>query len=87
MKTSLRNFVKTAAVVAATCALFIISTLSAAEIKVVTSATFKPAYLELAPEYEHATNHKLLSWLASPAAYTAIRKSGLEPAESKEKKQ
>jgi molybdate transport system substrate-binding protein len=36
--------------------LLAVATVRADEIKVVTSATFKPAYLELVPEYERATH-------------------------------
>jgi molybdate transport system substrate-binding protein len=46
---------------ALTCALVLAAGLRAADIKVVTSGTFRAAYLELAPEYEHATNHKLVT--------------------------
>jgi molybdate transport system substrate-binding protein len=37
------------------------STLGAAELRVVTSGTFKAAYLALAPEYEHIANIKLVT--------------------------
>lgn len=60
MKTPFRNIARTAAA-ALTCALAIGATLRATEIKVVTSGTFRAAYLELVPEYEHATNHKLVT--------------------------
>lgn len=61
MKTiSRRNFVVTAAL-ALTCALLTNATLRADEIKVVTSAAFTIAYLELAPEYERATHNKLVT--------------------------
>jgi molybdate transport system substrate-binding protein len=43
------------------CAFLAIATVAADEIKVVTSATFKPAYLELAPEYERATHDVLVT--------------------------
>ncbi|HEY2822725.1 MAG TPA: substrate-binding domain-containing protein [Candidatus Acidoferrum sp.] len=38
------------------CTLLTVANASADEIKVVTSATFKAAYLELVPQYEHATH-------------------------------
>jgi molybdate transport system substrate-binding protein len=44
-----------------TCALLTAGTLWAAEIKVVTSGAFTAAYLELVPEYEHATHNKLVT--------------------------
>lgn len=57
MKTiSIARFARTAAL-ALTCALA--PALSAAEIKVVTSGAFTAAFLQLAPEYERATHHKL----------------------------
>jgi molybdate transport system substrate-binding protein len=51
----LRNIAQIAAA-ALTCVLVAVATVRADEIKVVTSATFKPAYLELVPEYERATH-------------------------------
>jgi molybdate transport system substrate-binding protein len=59
---------------ALTSALVIAVTLRAAEIKVVTSGTFRAAYLELVPEYEHATNHKLVTEFGSSmgTTYNAI---------------
>ena len=60
MGTAYRNFARTAAV-ALTCALVVAATLRAAEIKVVTSGAFTAAYLELVPEYERATHHKLVT--------------------------
>lgn len=45
----LGNFAQVA-VAALTCALLTVATVQADEIKVVTYATFKPAYLELVPE-------------------------------------
>jgi molybdate transport system substrate-binding protein len=59
-----RSFAKAAAL-ALTCAVFTAATLRAAEIKteikVVTSGAFTAAYLELVPEYEHATHNKLVT--------------------------
>jgi molybdate transport system substrate-binding protein len=61
MKTiCLRNFAPIAST-ALTCVLFTVATVRADEIKVVTSATFKPAYLELVPEYERATHDVLVT--------------------------
>ena len=45
----------------ATCALLTFAAARPAEIKVVTSGAFTAAYLELVPEYEHATHNKLLT--------------------------
>ena len=50
-----RNFAPIAAAVLAS-VLLTVATVRADEIKVVTSATFKPAYLELVPEYERTTH-------------------------------
>ncbi len=58
--TAYRTFARVA-IAASTCALVVAATLRAAEIKVVTSGTFRAAYLELVPEYEKATNHKLVT--------------------------
>src|ERR1700682_1569238 len=59
-----RSFAKAAAL-ALTCAVLTAATLRAAEIKteikVVTSGAFTAAYLELVPEYEHATHNKLVT--------------------------
>jgi molybdate transport system substrate-binding protein len=73
MGTAYRNFAR-AASVASTCALVVAATLRAAEIKVVTSGTFRAAYLELVPEYEQATNHKLVTEFGASmgTTYTAI---------------
>ncbi|HEX4772983.1 MAG TPA: substrate-binding domain-containing protein [Bryobacteraceae bacterium] len=60
MKTGSRKPARTATL-ALTCALVISAPLQAVEIKVVTAGTFRAAYLELAPEYEHVTSHKLLT--------------------------
>jgi hypothetical protein len=49
MKTAYGNFARTAATVMA-CALLIAAAQHAAEIKVVTSGTFRAAYLELIPD-------------------------------------
>ena len=54
------KFVQFAAVALA-CGLLTVATVRADEIKVVTSATFKPAYLELVPEYERATRDVLVT--------------------------
>ena len=54
------NFAQLAAAVL-TCVLLTVGTVWADEIKVVTSATFKPAYLELVPEYERATHDVLVT--------------------------
>ena len=45
----------------ATCALLTFAAARPAEIKVVTSGAFTAAYLQLVPEYEHATHNKLLT--------------------------
>jgi molybdate transport system substrate-binding protein len=55
-----KSFARTA-LLALTCALFTARTLPAAEIKVVTSGAFTAAYLELVPEYEHATHNKVVT--------------------------
>src|SRR5579859_183307 len=55
-----RNFAQIAAAVL-TCVLLTVATVRADEIKVVTSATFKPAYLELVPQYERATQDVLVT--------------------------
>jgi molybdate transport system substrate-binding protein len=55
-----RNYARIAAL-AATYALFTVTIVQAAEIKVVSSGAFTAAYLELAPEYERATHNKLLT--------------------------
>jgi molybdate transport system substrate-binding protein len=60
MKTACGNFARTAAATL-TCVLVFAATLHAAEIKVVTSGTFRTACVELVPEYERATNHKLVT--------------------------
>jgi molybdate transport system substrate-binding protein len=54
------NFAQIAAA-ALTCVLLTVATARADEIKVVTSATFKPAYLELVPEYERTTHDVLVT--------------------------
>jgi molybdate transport system substrate-binding protein len=54
------NFAQVAAA-ALTCVLLTVATVRADEIKVVTSATFKTAYLELVPEYERATHDVLVT--------------------------
>jgi molybdate transport system substrate-binding protein len=59
MKLSRRDFVTAAA--ALTCMLLTVVTTRADEIKVVTSATFRAAYLELVPEYERATHDVLVT--------------------------
>jgi molybdate transport system substrate-binding protein len=54
------NFAQIAAA-ALTCVLLTVATAPADEIKVVTSATFKTAYLELVPQYERATHDVLVT--------------------------
>ena len=54
------NFAQIAAA-ALTCMLFTAAAVWADEIKVVTSATFKPAYLELVREYQRATHDVLVT--------------------------
>jgi molybdate transport system substrate-binding protein len=55
-----KSFARIAALIA-TCALLTFAAGRPAEIKVVTSGAFTAAYLELVPEYEHATHNKLLT--------------------------
>jgi molybdate transport system substrate-binding protein len=55
-----RNFAWIAALVF-TCALLTAATAHTVKIKVVTSGAFTAAYLELVPEYEHATHNKLVT--------------------------
>src|SRR4051794_6657834 len=43
------------------CALVTAAPLLAADVQVVTSGTFRAAYLELVPEYEHVTSDKLVT--------------------------
>ena len=50
-----------AATLALTCAFLTVAPASAAEITVVTSGAFTAAYLELVPQYEHATHDKLVT--------------------------
>jgi molybdate transport system substrate-binding protein len=57
---SRRSFATTAAL-ALSIALLTSAAVRAAEITVVTSGAFTAAYLELAPQYEHATHNKLVS--------------------------
>ena len=46
-----------------------------AQIKVMLSAAFKEAYLQLVPQFERATGHNVEThWVA------VIRKTGMEPA-------
>src|SRR3984893_8872161 len=59
MKTIFRRNVAKIAALALICALLAVTTLSATEIKVVTSGAFTAAYLELVPEYERATHNKV----------------------------
>ena len=54
------NFVRIAVAVLAY-GFLVVAAVRADEIKVVTSATFKPAYLELVPEYERATHDVLVT--------------------------
>ncbi len=60
MKTISKRFAGTA-VLALTYAFSASAAVQAAEIKVVTSGAFTAAYLELVPEYEHATHNKLVT--------------------------
>jgi molybdate transport system substrate-binding protein len=60
MRSTFGNFAKTAAI-ALTSLVAIASTLGAIELKVVTSGTFRGAYLALVPEYERMANVKLLT--------------------------
>jgi len=59
MKTIFRRNVAKIAALALICALLAVTTLSATEIKVVTSGAFTAAYLELVPEYERTTHNKV----------------------------
>ena len=59
MKTIFRRNVAEIAALALMGALLAVTTLSATEIKVVTSGAFTAAYLELVPEYERTTHNKL----------------------------
>jgi molybdate transport system substrate-binding protein len=59
MKTISHRTVAGRAALVLICALHVAPSARAAEIKVVTSGAFTAAYLELVPEYERATNHKL----------------------------
>jgi molybdate transport system substrate-binding protein len=59
MKTIFRRNVAKIAALALISALLAVTTLSATEIKVVTSGAFTAAYLELVPEYERTTHNKL----------------------------
>ena len=61
---------------------------ASAAIKVMTSAAFKEAYLELVPQFEHASGHPvvtkvthaLTAFFKAPAAHALIRAKGMEPA-------
>jgi molybdate transport system substrate-binding protein len=61
MKTICRGYFAQTAAAALTCVLLTVAAARADQIKVVTSATFKPAYLELVPEYERATHDVLVT--------------------------
>jgi len=61
MKTICPGHFAKIAVAALACMLFSVAGVQADEIKVVTSATFKAAYLELVPEYERATHDVLVT--------------------------
>jgi molybdate transport system substrate-binding protein len=61
MKTICRGNFAHVAVAALICLLVTVATARADEIKVVTSATFKPAYLELVPDYQRATHDVLVT--------------------------
>ena len=69
MRTVLGNFVRTAAI-ALIFIVAIATTLFAAEIKVVTSGTFRAAYLTLVPEYERMTKVKLVTELGASMGET-----------------
>ncbi len=58
--TNNKKIVRVAALVFA-CAVIAVATARATDIKVVTSGAFTAAYLELVPEYEHASHDKLLT--------------------------
>src|SRR5947209_3294812 len=68
MKIADRNFARTA--VALTWALAMAAPLRAAEIKIVTSGTFRAAYLALVPDYERATSHTLVTEFGSSLGKT-----------------
>jgi molybdate transport system substrate-binding protein len=62
--TSLRNLLRTAAlsvICTLVCAFLAAASLRATDITVVTSGAFTAAYLQLAPEYEHASHNKLIT--------------------------
>lgn len=61
MKTISRGNFAGTATLAVAAALLTASTARGAEIKVVTSGAFTAAYLEIVPEYEHATHNKLVT--------------------------
>lgn len=61
MKTISRRSFATLAALPLTFALLTNAAVRAAEITVVTSGAFTAAYMELAPQYEHATHNKLVS--------------------------
>src|SRR5579862_8403655 len=61
MKTIFHKRFDGIAALALACALLSATMVRAAEIKVVTSGAFTAAYLELVPEYEHATHNKLVT--------------------------
>ena len=61
MKTMPDRYFSAAATLALTCAFLTVAPASAAEITVVTSGAFTAAYLELVPQYEHATHDKLVT--------------------------
>jgi molybdate transport system substrate-binding protein len=61
MKTICRGNFAHVAAATLTCLLVTVATARADEIKVVTSATFKPAYLELVPDYQRATHDVLVT--------------------------
>ena len=61
MKTISRSNLAKIAALALMGALLAVTTLSATEIKVVTSGAFTAAYLELVPEYERTTHNKVVT--------------------------
>ena len=52
---------------------------ASAAIKVMTSAAFKEAYLELVPQFEHASGHPVVTKVTH-ATNALIRAKGMEPA-------
>ena len=61
MKTNTYKSFGRAAALTFACAVLAIATFGVTDIKVVTSGAFTAAFLQLAPDYEHATHNKLLT--------------------------